>query len=43
MVTAVTAYGYAYAQRSLDKKRTEILMIPQGPTAETNDGDSYLG
>ena len=24
-------YGYAYGQRSLDKKRTEILMIPQGP------------
>ena len=23
-------YGYAYGQRAVDKKRTEILMIPQG-------------
>jgi hypothetical protein len=23
-------YGYGYGQGKLDKKRTEILMIPQG-------------
>jgi capsular exopolysaccharide synthesis family protein len=24
-------YGYSYGQKALDRKRTEILMIPQGP------------